>query len=77
MTQATGALEPADAMSAVGPAAVVLLLGHPLDGDVLLAHIRRETADHAPVKKPTTYSIVGAGSQILLERTQMRLMVRQ
>eukprot|EP01133_Synstelium_polycarpum_P001264 gene1264-1455_t len=65
------------AMSAVSEAGsgVVLLLGHPLDGDVLLAHIR-ETADHAPVKKPTTYSIVGAGSQILrdLGVRKMRLM---
>jgi 3,4-dihydroxy 2-butanone 4-phosphate synthase/GTP cyclohydrolase II len=54
---------------------VVLLLGHPLDGDVLLAHIR-ETAEHQPAKKPTTYSIVGAGSQILrdLGVRKMRLM---
>ncbi len=29
---------------------VVLLLGHPLDGDVLLAHIR-ETAEQVPAKK--------------------------
>jgi 3,4-dihydroxy 2-butanone 4-phosphate synthase/GTP cyclohydrolase II len=65
------------AMSAVAEAGsgVVLLLGHPLDGDVLLANIR-ETADHAPAKKPTTYSIVGAGSQILrdLGVRKMRLM---
>ena len=65
------------AMSAVAAAGsgVVLLLGHPLDGDVLLAHIR-ETADALPVKKPTTYSIVGAGSQILrdLGVRKMRLM---
>jgi 3,4-dihydroxy 2-butanone 4-phosphate synthase/GTP cyclohydrolase II len=65
------------AMSAVAAAGsgVVLLLGHPLDGDVLLAHIR-ETADNAAVKKPTTYSIVGAGSQILrdLGVRKMRLM---
>ena len=65
------------AMAAVAEAGsgVVLLLGHPLDGDVLLAHIR-ETADHAAVKKPTTYSIVGAGSQILrdLGVRKMRLM---
>ncbi|MBT9574984.1 MAG: bifunctional 3,4-dihydroxy-2-butanone-4-phosphate synthase/GTP cyclohydrolase II, partial [Pseudomonas umsongensis] len=65
------------AMSAVAEAGsgVVLLLGHPLDGDVLLAHIR-ETADQAIVKKPTTYSIVGAGSQILrdLGVRKMRLM---
>ena len=39
------------AMSAVAEAGsgVVLLLGHPLDGDVLLAHIR-ETADAVPAK---------------------------
>ena len=65
------------AMAAVAEAGsgVVLLLGHPLDGDVLLAHIR-ETADQAAVKKPTTYSIVGAGSQILrdLGVRKMRLM---
>ena len=65
------------AMSAVAEAGsgVVLLLGHPLDGDVLLAHIR-ETADALPAKKPTTYSIVGAGSQILrdLGVRKMRLM---
>src|SRR3990167_7110861 len=65
------------AMAAVSEAGsgVVLLLGHPLDGDVLLAHIR-ETADAVPVKKPTTYSIVGAGSQILrdLGVRKMRLM---
>lgn len=65
------------AMAAVAEAGsgVVLLLGHPLDGDVLLAHIR-ETAEHVPAKKPTTYSIVGAGSQILrdLGVRKMRLM---
>ena len=65
------------AMAAVAEAGsgVVLLLGHPLDGDVLLAHIR-ETGDQAAVKKPTTYSIVGAGSQILrdLGVRKMRLM---
>jgi 3,4-dihydroxy 2-butanone 4-phosphate synthase / GTP cyclohydrolase II len=49
--------------------------GNPVDGDVLLAHIR-ESADQVPVKKPTTYSIVGAGSQILrdLGVRKMRLM---
>jgi len=65
------------AMAAVAEAGsgVVLLLGHPLDGDVLLAHIR-ETGDQAAPKKPTTYSIVGAGSQILrdLGVRKMRLM---
>jgi 3,4-dihydroxy 2-butanone 4-phosphate synthase/GTP cyclohydrolase II len=52
-----------------------MLLGHPVDGDVLLAHIR-ESAGQAPVKVPTTYSIVGAGSQILrdLGVRKMRLM---
>lgn len=56
-------------------AGVVLLLGHPLDGDQLLAHIR-EVAEHVPPKKPNTYSIVGAGSQILrdLGVRKMRLM---
>jgi 3,4-dihydroxy 2-butanone 4-phosphate synthase/GTP cyclohydrolase II len=65
------------AMSEVAKAGsgVVLLLGHPLDGDVLLAHIR-ESAEHLAVKKPTTYSTVGAGSQILrdLGVRKMRLM---
>jgi 3,4-dihydroxy 2-butanone 4-phosphate synthase/GTP cyclohydrolase II len=65
------------AMSAVAEAGsgVVLLLGHPLEGDVLLAHIR-ESAEHVEPKKPTTYSIVGAGSQILrdLGVRKMRLL---
>jgi 3,4-dihydroxy 2-butanone 4-phosphate synthase/GTP cyclohydrolase II len=65
------------AMSAVAEAGcgVVLLLGHPLDGDVLLAHIR-DCAEHTEPKKPTTYSIVGAGSQILrdLGVRKMRLL---
>lgn len=65
------------AMAAVSEAGsgVVLLLGNPVDGDVLLAHIR-ETAEHTQVKTPTTYSIVGAGSQILrdLGVRKMRLM---
>lgn len=65
------------AMSAVAEAGsgVVLLLGHAPDGDVLLAQIR-EATDPVPVKKPTTYSIVGAGSQILrdLGVRKMRLM---
>ena len=65
------------AMAAVAEAGsgVVLLLGHPLDGDVLLAHIR-ESAGDAPTKAPTTYSTVGAGSQILrdLGVRKMRLM---
>lgn len=65
------------AMAAVSAAGsgVVLLLGNPVDGDVLLAHIR-ETAENTQVKTPTTYSIVGAGSQILrdLGVRKMRLM---
>jgi 3,4-dihydroxy 2-butanone 4-phosphate synthase/GTP cyclohydrolase II len=65
------------AMSAVAEAGsgVVLLLGHPLDGDVLLAHIR-ESAEASQAKTPTTYSTVGAGSQILrdLGVRKMRLM---
>jgi len=54
---------------------VVLLLGHPLDGDTVLAHVR-ETAGGTPIKTPTTYSTVGAGSQILrdLGVRKMRLM---
>ncbi len=64
-------------MSAVAEAGrgVVLLLGHPLDGDVLLAHIR-DCAAHTEPKKPTTYSFVGAGSQILrdLGVRKMRLL---
>lgn len=52
---------------------VVLLLGHSLDGDEVLAHLR--DAD-ASAKTPSTYSTVGAGSQILrdLGVRQMRLM---
>jgi 3,4-dihydroxy 2-butanone 4-phosphate synthase/GTP cyclohydrolase II len=65
------------AMTAVAEAGsgVVLLLGHPLDGDAVLAHVR-ETAGGAAVKTPTTYSTVGAGSQILrdLGVRKMRLM---
>jgi 3,4-dihydroxy 2-butanone 4-phosphate synthase/GTP cyclohydrolase II len=65
------------AMGAVAEAGsgVVLLLGHPLDGDLLLAHIR-EAAGEAQPKTPTTYSTVGAGSQILrdLGVRKMRLM---
>ncbi|MBU3055440.1 bifunctional 3,4-dihydroxy-2-butanone-4-phosphate synthase/GTP cyclohydrolase II [Pseudomonas indica] len=53
---------------------VVLLLGHPLEGDAVLAHIRE--AESVPSKAPTTYSTVGAGSQILrdLGVRKMRLM---
>ena len=53
---------------------VVLLLGHSLDGDEVLAHIRE--AEGATSKTPSTYSTVGAGSQILrdLGVRKMRLM---
>ncbi len=53
---------------------VVLLLGHSLDGDEVLAHIRE--ADAGTAKTPSTYSTVGAGSQILrdLGVRKMRLM---
>ena len=54
---------------------VVLLLGHSLGGDEVLAHIRE--ADGATTSKtPSTYSTVGAGSQILrdLGVRKMRLM---
>ncbi len=53
---------------------VVLLLGHSLDGDEVLAHIRE--ADGGNAKTPSTYSTVGAGSQILrdLGVRKMRLM---
>ncbi|MCG8909151.1 MULTISPECIES: bifunctional 3,4-dihydroxy-2-butanone-4-phosphate synthase/GTP cyclohydrolase II [Pseudomonas] len=56
---------------------VVLLLGHQVGGDDLLAHVREITNTAAPVQKPTTtYSTVGAGSQILrdLGVRKMRLM---
>ncbi|MBO3275258.1 bifunctional 3,4-dihydroxy-2-butanone-4-phosphate synthase/GTP cyclohydrolase II [Pseudomonas schmalbachii] len=51
---------------------VVLLLGHQIAGDDLLAHVR----ENAAAKSPTTYSTVGAGSQILrdLGVRKMRLM---
>ncbi|WP_028238667.1 bifunctional 3,4-dihydroxy-2-butanone-4-phosphate synthase/GTP cyclohydrolase II [Stutzerimonas azotifigens] len=54
---------------------VVLLLGHPLDSEDLLAHVREGTAGR-PAKTPGTYSTVGAGSQILrdLGVRRMRLM---
>lgn len=50
---------------------VVLLLGHPLTGNEVLAHLREETP-----RSPSTYSTVGAGSQILrdLGVRKMRLM---
>jgi 3,4-dihydroxy 2-butanone 4-phosphate synthase / GTP cyclohydrolase II len=55
---------------------VVLLLGNPLSGQELLAHLERQLgADVAPAN-PTTYSTVGAGSQILrdLGVRKMRLL---
>ncbi|WP_323150210.1 bifunctional 3,4-dihydroxy-2-butanone-4-phosphate synthase/GTP cyclohydrolase II [Pseudomonas oryzihabitans] len=54
-------------------AGVVLLLGHSLEGDDLLAHLREPRP--AP-KALSTYSTVGAGSQILrdLGIRQMRLL---
>src|SRR5690606_28616915 len=57
---------------------VVLLLGHALHNEDLLAHVR-EGASGQPAKaagSPATYSTVGAGSQILrdLGVRKMRLM---
>ncbi|MDF3931508.1 bifunctional 3,4-dihydroxy-2-butanone-4-phosphate synthase/GTP cyclohydrolase II [Pseudomonas citronellolis] len=54
---------------------VVLLLGHQIGGEDLLAHVREIAASAAP-KAATTYSTVGAGSQILrdLGVRKMRLM---
>jgi 3,4-dihydroxy 2-butanone 4-phosphate synthase/GTP cyclohydrolase II len=50
---------------------VVLLLGNPLTGPELLAHLGKQ-----PAPSPATYSTVGAGSQILrdLGVRKMRLM---
>ena len=55
---------------------VVLLLGNPLSGPDLLAHLERQLGGEAKVANPTTYSTVGAGSQILrdLGVRKMRLM---
>ncbi|MES2817937.1 MAG: bifunctional 3,4-dihydroxy-2-butanone-4-phosphate synthase/GTP cyclohydrolase II [Pseudomonadota bacterium] len=54
---------------------VVLLLGNPLTGPDLLAHLERQLGE-GTVASPTTYSTVGAGSQILrdLGVRKMRLM---
>ena len=51
---------------------VVLLLGNPLTGPELLAHL----GGKQPAPSPATYSTVGAGSQILrdLGVRKMRLM---
>lgn len=56
---------------------VVLLLGNPLGGQELLAHLDRQLGQEAkPATSPATYSTVGAGSQILrdLGVRKMRLM---
>ncbi len=56
---------------------VVLLLGNPLGGQELLAHLDRQLGQEAkPAASPATYSTVGAGSQILrdLGVRKMRLM---
>jgi len=55
---------------------VVLLLGNPLTGPDLLAHLERQLGNEAKVATPTAYSTVGAGSQILrdLGVRKMRLM---
>ncbi|MBP8171109.1 MAG: 3,4-dihydroxy-2-butanone-4-phosphate synthase [Pseudomonas sp.] len=55
---------------------VVLLLGNPLSGQELLAHLEQQLGSDAKVTSPTTYSTVGAGSQILrdLGVRKMRVM---
>ena len=55
---------------------VVLLLGNPLTGPDLLAHLERQLGSDVKIVTPTTYSTVGAGSQILrdLGVRKMRLM---
>jgi 3,4-dihydroxy 2-butanone 4-phosphate synthase/GTP cyclohydrolase II len=55
---------------------VVLLLGNPLSGQELLAHLEQQLGSDAKVTTPTTYSTVGAGSQILrdLGVRKMRVM---
>jgi 3,4-dihydroxy 2-butanone 4-phosphate synthase/GTP cyclohydrolase II len=55
---------------------VVLLLGNPLTGPDLLAHLERQLGGETKVASPATYSTVGAGSQILrdLGVRKMRLM---
>jgi 3,4-dihydroxy 2-butanone 4-phosphate synthase/GTP cyclohydrolase II len=55
---------------------VVLLLGNPLNGPELLAHIEQQLGSEHKPANPTNYSIVGAGSQILrdLGVRKMRLM---
>ncbi len=55
---------------------VVLLLGNPLIGQELLAHLEQQLSSDAKVTTPATYSTVGAGSQILrdLGVRKMRVM---
>ena len=55
---------------------VVLLLGNPLSGQELLAHLEQQLSSDAKVTTPATYSTVGAGSQILrdLGVRKMRVM---
>ncbi|MNH33444.1 bifunctional 3,4-dihydroxy-2-butanone 4-phosphate synthase/GTP cyclohydrolase II-like protein [compost metagenome] len=54
----------------------MLLLGTPLTGPQLLANLERQLGAETKVTNPTTYSTVGAGSQILrdLGVRKMRLM---
>ncbi len=78
MVQQEGRWSLRAAMSKVAEAGsgVVLLLGNPLSGPELLAHLERQLGHEAKVSSPTTYSTVGAGSQILrdLGVRKMRLM---
>ena len=55
---------------------VVLLLGNPINGPQLLAQLERPQGGESKPATPTTYSTVGAGSQILrdLGVRKMRLM---
>ena len=55
---------------------VVLLLGNPINGPELLAHLDRQLGQDNKSVTPATYSTVGAGSQILrdLGVRKMRLM---
>ena len=55
---------------------VVLLLGNPINGPELLAHLERQQGSDSQPASPSTYSTVGAGSQILrdLGVRKMRLM---
>ena len=55
---------------------VVLLLGNPINGPELLAQLERSQSTESKSASPTTYSTVGAGSQILrdLGVRKMRLL---